>query len=159
MPLAVTFAYLFGGGVLPAGGRPWLILALSLLGVVLLHSAGNLLSDYYDYRSGVDNKDAFAVSNLVFGKFQPAEYLRLSIALFILGVILGLGIAALSGTGVLIVGIVGVALTALYSFFKFHALGDLDIFVIFGILTVIGVSYALTGHWCWDALVFVVFPI
>lgn len=159
MPLVVTFAYLFGRGVLPAGGRPWLILALSLLGVVLLHSAGNLLSDYYDYRSGVDNKDAFAVSNLVFGKFQPAEYLRLSIALFILGVILGLGIAALSGTGVLIVGIVGVALTALYSFFKFHALGDLDIFVIFGILTVIGVSYALTGHWCWDALVFVVFPI
>ena len=153
MPLVVTFSYLFARGMVPCGRRPWVILVLSLLGVVLLHSAGNLLSDWFDYRSGVDNKNAYAVPNLVFGKFLPKEYLALSIACFVAGILVGLGITAMSGTGVLIVGVIGVLLTALYSFLKYHALGDADIFVIFGILPVLGLAYAITGTWCWDALV------
>lgn len=153
MPVIVTFAYLFGKGLVPCGIQPWAILVLALLGVVLLHSAGNLLSDWFDYRSGVDNEQAFAVPNLVFGHFKPKEYLTLSIILFAAGVAVGLGIVALSGVGVLIVGAVGVVLTVLYSFLKYHALGDLDIFIIFGILPVIGLAYAVTSSWCWDALV------
>ncbi len=153
MPIVVTFAYLFAEGKLPAGGAPWAILALSLLGVVLLHSAGNLLSDWFDYRSGVDNPEAFAVPNLVFAKFQPKEYLILSIVLFVLGLAVGLTIVAMSGIGVLIVGAIAVVLTVLYSFLKYHALGDADIFLIFGVLTVIGLAYAVTGRWCWEALV------
>lgn len=153
MPLVVTFAYLFAKGMVPSGALPWAILALSLLGVVLLHSAGNLLSDWFDYRSGVDNKEAFAVPNLVFGKFQPKEYLTLSIALFVLGSAIGMSVVALSGIGVLVIGAIAVVLTALYSFLKYHALGDADIFFIFGVLTVIGLAYAVTGSWCWEALV------
>lgn len=153
MPLVVTFAYLFAKGLVPSGALPWLILALSLLGVVLLHSAGNLLSDWFDFRSGVDNKDAYAVRNLVFGEFQPKEYLTLSVVLFVLGALVGLGIVALSGIGVLYVGVIGVVCTALYSFLKYHALGDADVFVIFGVLTVLGLAYAVTGAWHWDALV------
>ena len=153
MPLIVTFAYLFAKGLVPSGALPWLILALSLLGVVLLHSAGNLLSDWSDFRSGVDNEDAYAVRNLVFGEFQPKEYLTLSVVLFVLGSLVGLGIVALSGIGVLYVGLIGVVCTALYSFLKYHALGDADVFIIFGVLTVLGLAYAVTGMWCWDALV------
>lgn len=161
MPLVVTFAYLFAKGMVPSGWMPWVILVLSLLGVVLLHAAGNLLSDWFDYRSGVDNKDAFAVPNLVFGKFQPKEYLVFSIILFIVGSLLGFCVIAFpplfgsvgGGIGVLVVGIIAVALTALYSFLKYHALGDLNIFIIFGVLTVIGLGYAVTSSWCWDALV------
>lgn len=153
MPLVVTFAYLFAKGMIPCGWIPWVVLILSLLGVVLLHAAGNLLSDWFDYRSGVDNKEAFAVPNLVFGKFQPKEYLVFSIILFAVGSLLGLGVVAMSGLGVLVVGIIAVALTALYSFLKYYALGDLNIFIVFGVLTVIGLAYAVTTTWCWDALV------
>lgn len=153
MPLIVAFAYLFAKGLVPCGVLPWGILCLSLLGVVLLHAAGNVLSDWFDYRSGVDNKDAYAVPNLVFGHFQPKEYLVFSIILFVLGIIDGLALVAICGKGVLIVGIIAVALTALYSFFKYHALGDADIFIVFGVLTVIGLAYAVTGEWHFDALV------
>jgi len=153
MPVIVTFAYLFAGGLVPSGARPWAILVLALLGVVLLHSAGNLLSDWSDHRSGVDSEQAFAVPNLVFGHFRPKEYLTLSIILFAVGVAVGLVIVGLSGVGVLVVGAVGVALTVLYSFLKYHALGDLDIFIVFGVLPVAGLAYAVTGRWCWDALV------
>lgn len=153
MPVVVTFAYLFANRQVPSGALPWVVFVLSLVGVVILHSAGNLLSDWFDYRTGVDNKDAYAVPNLVFGKFQPKEYLTFSIILFVLGVIIGLGIVMMSGVGVLVVGVVAFALTVLYSFLKYHALGDLDIFIVFGILPVIGLAYAVTGEWCWDALV------
>ena len=153
MPVIATFAYLFSRGLVPGGFKPYLILMLCLLGVVLLHSAGNVLSDWFDYRSGVDNENAFAVPNLVFHKFEPKEYLRFSIILFIAGIIVGLVIMKMSGPGLLIVGGVGVLLTMLYSFLKFNALGDLDIFIIFGVLTVLGTAYALTGRFCPEALV------
>lgn len=133
---------------------PWVLFALSLIGVVLLHSAGNVLSDWADYRSGVDNENAFAVPNLVFHKFEPVEYLTFSIVLFIAGATVGVVIALLcGGLGLWIIGGVGVLLTALYSFLKYHALGDLDIFIIFGVLTVLGTAYAVTGEWHPDALV------
>jgi len=153
MPVIATFAYLLSKDLLPEGGKPYLILALCLLGVVLLHSAGNILSDWFDYKSGVDNENAFAVPNLVFHKFEPEEYLHLSVALFIAGIIVGLIITSLSGSGVLIIGAIGVALTLLYTLLKYNALGDLDIFLIFGVLSVIGTAYAITDTWMPEALV------
>ena len=153
MPVIATFAYLFSRGILPIEWRSLLVFLLSVLGVIVLHSAGNLLSDWADYRSGVDNAQAYAVPNLVFGHFQPVEYLRMSIVLFVLGCIIGGGVVLLSGPAVLLVGAAGVLLTVLYSFLKYHALGDLDIFIIFGILTVLGSTAAATGAIVWDALV------
>ena len=153
MPVLATFAYLFSENLLPGGFKPYLVFILCLLGVVVLHSAGNVLSDWFDYKSGVDNENAFAVPNLVFHHFEPKEYLNFSIILFVIGVLIGVCIALLSGPVLWIIGGVGVLLTILYSFLKYHALGDLDIFIIFGILPVIGTAYAVTGVLHWDALV------
>ena len=153
MPVVAAFCFLFSKGLVPGGWMPWLILLLCLLGVVLLHSAGNVLSDWADYKYGVDNPDAFAVPNLVFHKFEPREYLWLSIVLFVLGILVGLLLTFLCGPALLIAGGIGVLLTLLYSFFKFHALGDLDIFLIFGLLTVLGTTFCITGTYVWDALV------
>lgn len=153
MPVLATFAYLFSENLLPGGFKPYLVFILCLLGVVVLHSAGNVLSDWFDYKSGVDNENAFAVPNLVFHHFEPKEYLNFSIILFVVGVLIGVCIALLSGPVLWIIGGVGVLLTILYSFLKYHALGDLDIFIIFGVLPVIGTAYAVTGVLHWDALV------
>lgn len=153
MPVLATFAYLFSKGLVPSGVMPYVTFLLSLLGVMVLHAAGNVLSDWADYKSGVDNENAFAVPNLVFHKFQPEEYLRFSTILFITGIIIGILITILSGPGLFIVGAVGVLLTMLYSYFKFHALGDLDIFIIFGVLTVLGTTYAVTGAYVPEALI------
>ena len=123
------------------------------LAVVVLHAAGNLLSDYYDYKTGVDNENAFAIPNLVFHQFEPKSYFIFSMILFGVGVIIGLIITYLSGVGLLLIGGLGVLLTLLYSYLKYHALGDLDIFLIFGVLAVLGTAYALTGRFCPEALV------
>ena len=153
MPVVATFAYLFSEGMIPSGGKPYLALALSLVAVVCIHSAGNLLSDYFDYKRGVDNERAFAVPFLVHHKFEPKEYFVFSAVLFAVGALLGIVITLLSGPGLLLVGGAGIILTVLYSFLKYRALGDLDLFVIFGVLTVLGSSYAMTGGFVWKALV------
>lgn len=153
MPVIVTFAYLFSENKLPAGFTPYAVLLISLLGVILLHSAGNVLSDWADYKSGVDNESAYAVPNLVFHKFEPKEYLHFSIILFVAGIIAGAAAVLLSGTGLLLIAGTGILLTLLYSWLKYHALGDLDIFLVFGILTVLGAAYALTGTFVPQALV------
>ena len=153
MPVLATAAWLFSRHQLADGFRSLLLLVLCLLGVVVLHAAGNLMSDYSDYRTGVDNENAYAVPNLVFHQFEPKSYLTFSLILFAVGIIIGLIITCLSGTGLLLIGGIGVLLTLLYSFLKYHALGDLDIFLIFGVLAVLGTAYALTGHFCPEALV------
>ncbi len=42
--------------VRPLSEWDWPILIASMLGVVLLHGAGNLFNDYFDFKSGVDHK-------------------------------------------------------------------------------------------------------
>ena len=153
MPVIATYTYLFSRHLVPLEWRSLVLFLLAVLGVIVLHSAGNLLSDWADYRSGVDNEQAYAIPNLVFGHFKPAEYLHASILLFVAGCLIGAGIVLLSGPALLLIGAAGVLLTILYSFLKYHALGDMDIFIIFGVLTVLGTTAAATGAVIWDALV------
>lgn len=153
MPVLATFAYLCSKHLVPSGAAPIINFFLALVGIVAFHAAGNLLSDYYDFKKGVDNENAFAVPNLVFHKFEPKEYLIFSLILFAVGAAVGLLLTFFSGTALLVIGGVGFLLTLLYPFFKFRALGDLDIFIIFGILPVLGTSYVMTGSICVPALV------
>ena len=146
MPVVATFAYLLSIGLVPAGIKPVICFALALIGVVILHSAGNVMSDYFDYKTGVDNPEAFAVPNLVFKKFDPREYLIFSIMLFVIGCGIGVALTLITGWKLLIIGGIGVALTAAYSFLKYHALGDLDIFIIFSVLIMLGTAFVITGE-------------
>ena len=110
MPVLATAAWLFSRHALTDGWRSVLILVLCLLGVVVLHAAGNLLSDYYDYKTGVDNENAFAIPNLVFHQFEPKSYFIFSMILFVVGIVIGLIITYLSGVGLLLIGGLGVLL-------------------------------------------------
>lgn len=150
MPVAVAAAYLAWRGY----ALNWLFVVLALLGNVIFHAAGNLLSDWWDYRKGVDNEKAHAVPFLVFHMFEPKEYIKLSACLFAAGLVLGFVLAYLTGWQLLVIGAVGFVLALSYSFFKFRALGDIFVFFTFGVLPVIGTSFVATGGVIdWNALV------
>lgn len=149
MPVIVTVSFLMWKGY----DIEWLCAVLALAGNVIFHAAGNVLSDWWDYRKGVDNEKAYAIPQLVFGQFTPREYLRLSGALFAVAVCIGLLLTYLTGWQLLIIGGIGALLAANYSFFKFRALGDIFVFVCFGILPVIGTSFVAAGTIEWPALV------
>ena len=149
MPVIVTVAFILWKGY----DVRWFCAALALIGNVLFHAAGNVLSDWWDYRKGVDNEKAYAIPQLVFNQFSPGEYLLLSGVLFAVAACIGLILTLLTGWQLLIIGGVGALLAANYSFFKFRAMGDLFVFVCFVILPVIGTSFVSTGAVEWSALV------
>ena len=148
MPVIVTVAFLCWKG----DSVRWTAAALALLGMVTFHAAGNLLSDWWDYRKGVDNEKAYAVPNLVFHHFEPREYMRFSIILFAFGICLGLILCLMTGWKVLIIGALGVILAASYSFFKYRALGDIFVFTCFSVLPMLGTSLVATGQIDWSTL-------
>lgn len=148
MPVVASCAFLAWKGY----DIRWICAVLALVGNVLFHAAGNVLSDWWDYRKGVDNEEAYAVPNLVFHKFEPDEYMRFSAILFALGVTVGIVLVCLTGWPLLIIGVAGFLLAASYSFFKFRALGDIFVFLCFGVLPVVGTSYVTAGTIDWSAL-------
>ena len=140
--VATTLYLLYKCG---AGNINWLNAILALVGIILFHAAGNLHSDYYDYKTGIDNRDAYCVQTLLNGDFKPEQYRNFSLILLACGIVIGLILTICSGWPLLVIGGIGCLLTLIYPWTKFHALGDLDIFIIFGILPMLGTSLVTTG--------------
>ncbi|TMI89720.1 MAG: 1,4-dihydroxy-2-naphthoate octaprenyltransferase [Bacillati bacterium ANGP1] len=122
------------------------LLALALLGAVGIQGAANLFSDYFDYRGGYDTPESFGGSGvLVRGILQPSEVFLAGLALMAASVAIGLYLTAIRGTPILLLGILGAFGAYFYSgrpiAYKYHALGDLAIFLLFGPLMALGAYY------------------
>jgi 1,4-dihydroxy-2-naphthoate octaprenyltransferase len=129
---------------------------LALLGMVVLHSAANMLSDVFDFKRGLD-RDVTPVSGAIVRGWLPAAAVaRASMALFVVGSGIGLALAAMTGTVLLIVGAVGVAVGACYTLLKYHALGDLAVFLNFGLLGALGAWVVQTKSFSWRPVVWTV---
>ena len=141
MPVLATLAYLFWRG----HEINWLTGVWALLNIIVFHAAGNTWSDYYDYKRGVDREDAIGGMSIVSGEFQACEIKRLAWILLVIAVVAGIGLMLVAGLPVLYFGLAGCALIVLYPWLKYHALGDLDIFLTYSVLPILGTSYVATG--------------
>ncbi len=129
----------------------WFLLPLILICAVLFHTGANLVSEYFDYRNQVDKTDTFGSSRvLVEGLLQPKQVLNAGIIAFVIGFVLGLTLVYFRGTDILILGIIGLIGGYFYTAkpfqFKYIALGDLLIFMLFGPLLVLGAYLGITGE-------------
>lgn len=159
-PLSVMPVFVAAAFVLPMSQWHWDILLASVFGVVLLHAAGNLLNDYFDFRSGVDRKVAGDEERpgrlLVRGELRPADVLAGAVACLVLAMPAIWYLATMCGPMVL--WFVGAALFALYAYtgppfrIKYRALGEPLIFIVLGPLLVTGSAYAQTGRWDWPVV-------
>ena len=122
---------------------------LAFAAMVILHSAANMLSDVFDFKRGLD-KDVTPVSGAVVrGWLSTGAVTRASILLFALGTAIGIGLALITGWALFWVGLVGVAVGAGYTLLKYRALGDLAVFLDFGILGGLGSFVVQTGNFSW----------
>ena len=134
------------------GQWDWGILIASMLGVVLLHAAGNLFNDYFDFRSGVDRKldddEDRPGRFLVRGELAPKEILNEAIVCLLLA--LPVGVYLIFRCGPSLLWFAGVAGFGLYCYtgpplnLKYRALGEPLIFLVFGPLLMLGAGYAQT---------------
>jgi 1,4-dihydroxy-2-naphthoate octaprenyltransferase len=140
------------------GGGPFspLLFLWALATMVVLHAAANMLSDVFDFRRGLD-RDVTPVSGaLVRGWLTDRRVIRAAAALFALGTLSGLLIARLAGWSLLVIGGIGVASGLGYTLLKAHALGDLAVFLDFGLLGAAGAWVVQTRSFSWLPVVWAV---
>ena len=130
----------------------WNLFPLVVLASLLIHAATNLVSEYFDFRKGVDRPETFGSSRvLVDGLLAPHQVLLGGLAAFALTAAIGLVFIAVHGWPILFLGLIGIAGGLLYTAtplaFKYLGLGDIGVFVLMGPLMVIGSFFVLTGQW------------
>ena len=148
MPIIVTLAYLFWTGA----DMNWAFGVWTLVNMVLFHVAGNVWSDYHDFRKSVDREDTTGATTLTTGMFQPHEIRNLAIGVFVVAAAGGISLVLLTGLPLLWIGLAGAVLTLLYPLLKYNALGDLDILLTFAFLPTIGTAFVTTGVIDWSVL-------
>ncbi len=137
----------------------WLVFSLSLLSLVAAHAGANLLNDYYDWRLGADqlnrNRNRFSGGSphLVEGKAKPSLFLGLGITSFAVSAGAGLATILLCGRALFPLALMGLAGLAIGFFYTapplklaYRGLGELCIFLAFGILPVVGIYYLQAGE-------------
>ena len=153
---ASTMPVIFGTAMAATiGGAEirWLRFAAAFVGMLLLHLGANLMNDAVDFKRGVDTRVNPVSGAVVRGWITPAQAGIAAALLFALGGAIGAWLVLVVGTPVLWIGLVGVAVGLLYSAgrfgLKYHALGDLAVFLDFGILGAAGAWAVQTGELSW----------
>ncbi len=124
-----------------------LIFVLSLLGGVFSHAAANLVSDYNDFRKGIDTPDALSTHPgvLVEEALRPEAILGAAFLLSLLTVAVGAFLVAKVGFLVIVFGAVGllggVSYTSGSLAYKYRGLGEIFIFFLMGPLMVAGAYF------------------
>jgi len=150
------------GAAVAANDGPfaWGFFTLTLTGAVFIHAATNLINDYYDVRNGVDSIEAatalYRPHPLVEGKIPAGSVHITSYALFAAGSLIGLYLAATRGWPILAIGAVGVAASLAYTAppisYKYIALGEFSVFLMWGPLMVEGTYYVQRQNFSLEAL-------
>lgn len=143
---------LLGTFISPHVSIPLFILVF--IGLILAHSAVNVLSDYFDYVRGVDTWRVLGSSRvLVDGLMKPKHHLLLGVVLLILSLAIGFYFVFAVDYRVLYFIIPGLILGIFYTApplgFKYRALGDLAVFLAFGPIMTLGVYFIQAREISW----------
>jgi 1,4-dihydroxy-2-naphthoate octaprenyltransferase len=129
---------------------------LAFAAMMILHSGANMLSDVFDFRRGLD-RDVTPVSGAIVRGWLPARAVAAGSAVcFCVGIAIGLWLVAMTGKTLLFIGIAGVVIGTFYTLLKYHALGDLAVFLDFGFLGSLGAWVVQTGEFSWIPAVWAV---
>lgn len=150
LPVLAGFALVWGErGVLNI-----LVVFLSVINIALIHTAANVLNDYFDSKNGTDvvnTQRLFPFSGgsrfIQNGVITEKQTFYLGAALMLSGVVLGLIVALMTGPLILVIGLLGGLLAIFYSAppcLACRGLGDLVIAICFGVLPVVGAVYLQT---------------
>ena len=131
------------------GSFSWLLYLVTLFGIVILHAATNLINDYYDILSGVDYRETstaqYRPHPLLEGKLRPEQVKKGAWILYGVTALIGVYLTALRGWPILWLGLIGLIASLTYTGppfkYKYKALGEFSVFLMWGPLMVEGAYY------------------
>jgi 1,4-dihydroxy-2-naphthoate octaprenyltransferase len=128
----------------------------ALLGAVFIQVGTNLSNDYSDARRGADTEDRLGPVRVTAGGLvPPRQVLVATYVSFGLAVVCGIYLIAVAGWELLLVGaasiLAGVAYTGGPKPYGYEGLGEVFVFLFFGIVAVAGSYFVQTTHLIWEA--------
>jgi 1,4-dihydroxy-2-naphthoate octaprenyltransferase len=118
----------------------------ALVGAALIQIGTNFANDYYDAIQGADTDDREGFTRVVAsGLIEPDEVKRAMWATFGAAILVGSFLVYVGGVPILVIGLASVAAGIAYTGgpypLGYHGLGDLFVFVFFGLIAVTGTYY------------------
>lgn len=152
--LAAAFVPVIVGASLAAQHGEFIFFnsSIALLCAFLIQIGTNFANDYFDFVKGADTEDRIGFERATAsGKIAPKTMLRATILSMLFAFLLGLYLVWFGGWPVLIIGLLSLLFGVLYTGGPFplgyNGLGDLFVFIFFGIVAVMTTYYVNTLSW------------
>jgi len=136
---------------------------LTLVGAVAVHLGLNVANDVFDTLSGVDDVNftptKFSGGSRVvqYGLVSLRQMMTLAAVFYVVAIIVGLVLVAISGLGLLWLGVAGVLISYFYTApplrLVHRGLGELCVALGFGPIMVLGAYFVQTGHYALRPLI------
>lgn len=158
LPAAVV-PVLVGTATAVASGAFRLFPFLAALGAALLIQIGtNLANDYFDYVKGADTVHRLGPTRVTqSGLIAPEEVRRGMMIVFGVAALIGVYLVLVGGWPILIIGLLSILSGIIYTGgpwpIGYHGLGDLFVYIFFGLVAVVGTAYLHTGTFLTSALI------
>ncbi len=139
------------GTALAASGAGWRAgpAFAALLGAMLLQLGSNFANDVYDHEKGADTDERIGPLRAVqLGLLSPAQMRRGMAVVFAAATCVGLYLSWVAGWPVVAIGLLSIATAVAYTGgpwpLGYHGLGDVAVFIFFGVVAVMGTEYVQT---------------
>lgn len=124
--------------------------AAALFGAFMIQIATNFANDVFDHEKGADTHERLGPTRAVQAGLLTPREVRVGMAVSILlAVLSGLYLTAVAGWPIVVIGVLsvlsGVAYTGGPYPLGYHGLGDIFVFVFFGLVAVCGTVFVQTG--------------
>jgi len=158
LPAAIAPVLVGTSLALGAGHFDALAFVAALLGAMFIQVGTNLSNDYSDARRGADTEDRLGPVRVTAGGLvPPGQVLAATYLTFGLAVLCGIYLVAVAGWELLAVGAASILAGVLYTGgprpYGYEGLGELFVFLFFGIVAVVGSYFVQVQDLPWEAFV------
>jgi 1,4-dihydroxy-2-naphthoate polyprenyltransferase len=135
--------------------RPGAFIA-ALLGAILIQVGTNLSNDYSDARRGADTEERLGPMRVTAGGLVPPRTVLLWTYLtFGAAALCGVYLVVVAGWELLVLGVLSILAGVLYTGgprpYGYEGLGEVFVFLFFGIVAVAGSAFAQLESWPWES--------
>jgi 1,4-dihydroxy-2-naphthoate octaprenyltransferase len=155
-PVLVGTAYAYTLGTFKV-----LTFIATLLGALFIQIGTNLSNDYSDARRGADTEDRLGPVRVTAGGLvPPKQVLIATYVAFGLAVLVGVYLIVTAGWQILLIGVLSILAGVLYTGgprpYGYEGLGEVFVFLFFGLVAVTGTFFAQREEFIWEAFVLAV---
>ncbi|MDO9018280.1 MAG: 1,4-dihydroxy-2-naphthoate polyprenyltransferase [Deltaproteobacteria bacterium] len=132
------------------GAYRWGAVAAALLGAMFIQIGTNLANDVFDFEKGADTAERLGPTRVTqAGLLSPSQVRAGMVASFALATLAGVYLTAVAGWAIVAIGVASIASGVAYTGgpypLGYNGLGDVFVFVFFGLVAVGGTAFVALG--------------